>query len=66
MKDYLGKMLEIDDEVIHIAMSGGITRAKIVGFTPKMVKLSMKYTDTYSTYHNTVNPYKIIKVSHEE
>ena len=41
MKDYIGKMLQIGDTVVYVSTgkNGFMTKASVVGFTAKMVKL---------------------------
>lgn len=73
MKDFLKNELKIDDEVIYIKLmrTGSSSsrnvmfKGKIVGFTPKMVKIERQYTQEYFGIGgiDTVTPYNICKLN---
>jgi hypothetical protein len=58
MKDVLGRELKIGDDVVITGYNGqSLTQAKVVGFTPKMIKVQ---TSRHTPY--TKQPSYVAKV----
>ena len=61
MKDLDGKELVINDRVVFNRPATGLIVGKIVGFTPKMVKVEFGSASLFRTV--TVNPLNLAKIN---
>lgn len=62
MKDLAGKELKLDDRVVFNGPCTGLIIGKVVGFTPKMVKVEYLVVFTGETAVVNEFPHRLAKV----